>query len=333
MRFMALPPIMQVSRDVLGLISSHAGPDVIALRATCKKLKDASKNAFEAYQRQLIVDRYGTRLESEKDIPLDVLDRRAKSGPELSRTEETADNFIWLEIDEHSVPKMVDYQTRFFGEKSFFERLKAKYQIFRREPDQDRNALLQKLLSQLTELASELAEQPLDKAYPLQDLKDRNRRYETLVNQRIGLSHALMVSNMRYHCFLDNLSLIEKVIFCVVSFFHSFEKLPTGTVAFPELPEVLKTMNEEGVELGKTKIFVRDTLMEVEIRAELEFDPYEELSNKINFYILNPNRIRLGSFEIERTQIDPDGSLDTELEKAESFLKIPYCLFIVLKMG
>jgi len=310
---MAVPPILpilQFPKDVLGIIASETGEDVVALRKTCKKLRDASKSAFEAYQKQLLVDRYGTHLESELSTPFYILDGREKAV--LSPESNASSTNYWLDMDEYLVPKMVDYKTRFFERKSFFERFAAKYQLYRREPNRERDARLQKLLVHQAEIASQLVNQPLNPAHPLQDLRDRYRRHATLSKQMALLEQALLPS---YDKFLGSLNLVERALFYVASLLHSlFKKSYTETVAFPAFPNSIieKWNTREGVKLGETTISLEGNYTPVEIRANFSFQG-SQLNPKTEFFIVRTSDSRtLGHFDIERvwTRIGKDGTED-----------------------
>lgn len=305
---MTVTTILQCPNDIIGLIASRAGADVVALRKTCRQLRDGSKKAFEVYQRQLLVERYGTHLESELSTPFYILDGRGKAVLNLT------DPDLWLELDQGSIPKMINYHTHFFEGKSSTALWKAKYQFYRREPYRDLDDRLRNLFEEHVQIVEELAKQPLNPAHPLQDLRDRNRRYGILSKQRAILLDALSKSQSCYNSFITSLSRLERVLFYIASLFHSiFKKSYTDTVAFPEFSLSLEKLITvpEGIKLGEATISLGDELPRVEIRANfyLRGSPRSKTAFSI---VRTSDKKELGYFEIERvwTRIRENGSED-----------------------
>jgi len=327
--------ILSLPTDILTLITPYLGKDILPFRMVCKRFRDVSPVVFEAYKNKLFVDRYGARAECEKDISFDALIQRIESAAAIkeklgiNRTFQevllTSGDYepkferhlasfydLWLEIDLSEAPRLVEYEKASFFKKdpSTLERLKSRYRFYRREFHRERDIRVQNLLRLQDLVARDLTWQPFNSIYPLQDLRDRCRRLQTLQDERASLSHAMKASRGSYNSFLRKLSRIETVFFFVISWVHSwFQKPYTDELKIPALPASFDSLNKKGVILGKTKITFQGQEIPVEIRAR--FGSYDEstFSKRTVFGIYRQDdQSTLGHFGIQRswTHIKPD---------------------------
>src|ERR1700733_14153773 len=202
--------------EIVSTIAPLVGKSLLAFRATCPFFRECSERAYTIYRKQLFIDRYGAIPECEKDIPLTTLIERVQSSSRFdtavgidlsnlisevrSRTVKEARGVKnepnpWLEIDDQGVPQFVDYQKRFFeGKVSPKELFKAKFRFYRRRDFQVRDNQVEKLIALQDKVAKELDEQSLKASHPLQDLRDRCRRLQTLRDERDSLRASLSTS-------------------------------------------------------------------------------------------------------------------------------------------
>jgi hypothetical protein len=249
---------------VLNLLTPYLGKDFLNVRQTCRSLRDTYQRVFEDYVNPPFVERYGALTEIEKTIYLDTLIERIVRTLTLTKQlNKTRDP--WLVIEDAKPPRLVNYHDHFFGKiTSTIELLKAKYRFYRREGHRD----YQTLLDHQENIVSELDQKPLDPRFPLQDLRDRYRRLQTVNDERISLQGALRANETTYLAFLKSLSLGEKVLFVVLSFFHSFyQKVSLPTIELS--PLVFKMVAKEGITLAKTMITYKGREIPVKICAQL----------------------------------------------------------------
>jgi hypothetical protein len=341
-----LPTISDIPENPLGMLASFMGQhDLLAFRKTSRAFRAVSAPYFEVLKNQLkqlnqlFVDRYGSRTACEKDIPLKTLIRRAESFPTLdvcsgididppvrrSRSydkDRYAPQNLWLEIDPEGIPRLSNYQVFFRRTMSVLELLKTEYQFYRGDFHQVRDTRLLSLLNQQNEIDLELVLQPLNSNYPLQDLRNRMRRLQTLFNERTSLLCAMNRSKRCYQTFLGNLGIIKRVLFFVISYFHSFyQKAYTGEIEGSHLPPSFNELNNRGVPIGETKITFCEAEIPVVIKAKFGTSdmgvnsPYD-FSAKTILSIFRKNDQNatvpslLGSIEIIRiwSQIRPNGT-------------------------
>lgn len=332
-----LPSILSLPTDLLLLESAYLGKAILPFRRVCKRFRDASPIAFEAYKNKLFVDRYGARVECEKNIPVDFLALRIESAaaiqeslkkPDLTPETETVGHYeakferhlaefrdLWLEIDSSEVPRLVKYAETFFKkEASFLDRMKTKYRFYRREFHRERDEKVNKLIRLQDHIATELYYEPFNSLYPLQDLRDRCLRLQTLEEERTSLTHAMKASRGSYNDFLSKLRWVERVFFFVISWVHSWsQKSYTVELEISELPASFKSLNERGVKFSETKITFQGREIPVEIKAR--FGSWNEKTfSKRTIFALHQkdDPSMLGCFGIEKrwTHIKPDGHSD-----------------------
>ena len=119
--------------------------------------------------------------------------------------------------------------------------------------------LLQKSLREVSKIfknhvkaVKELLDKPYDSTHPVQDLRDRMVRIKNVEEERKLLLNALNQS-------CPNLTLIEKIIFTVISFFHSlWQPTVAQQVEKLDLPvKFCKLIDKKGpIQLGTTEIML-----------------------------------------------------------------------------
>jgi hypothetical protein len=341
--FMSVPQISSILSlpiDLLQMESTYLGKALLPFRRVCKRFRDASPIAFEAYKNKLFVDRYGARANCEKDIPFDFLVQRIESAvaikkrlskADLRREIETVGHYeakferhlaefrdLWLEIDDSQVPHLIEYEKASFFKKkaSFLERIKTKYLFYRREFHRERDEKVNKLIWLQNNIATELYYEPFNSLHPLQDLRNRCLRLQILEKERTRLSQAMKASRGSYNDFLSKLHQVERVFFFIISWFHSwFQKPYTVELEIPALPESFKSLNERGVKFSETKITFIGQEIPVEVKARFGSWDKKTFSKTIDFAIHQKNDpSMLGYFGIQRkwTLIKPNGLPDRD---------------------
>lgn len=327
--------ILSLPTDVLTLTSSYLGQAVVPFRGLCRRFRAVSLASFEAYKNKLFIDRNGTRAECEKDIPLGTLIERIKSAAaiqkklksKLNPAIETVGHYepklerhlagykdLWLEMDSSLVPRLMKFKKVSFFKKdaSIIERLKTKYRLYRREFHRERDEKINRLIRQQNAAARELDSKPFNALHLLQDLRNRCRRLQTLELERTSLSHAVKASRGSYNDFLSKLTLMEKVFFYVISWFHSWVKKPYVELEIPPLPVRVQSLNQ-GIKLSETKMTFQGQEIPLEIKAHIGLAYDGTFTHRTVFAIHQQNDpIMLGYFEIAKawTHIRPDNRTD-----------------------
>jgi hypothetical protein len=316
--------------------STYLGKAILPFRSVCKRFRDASPIAFEAYKNKLFVDRYGARADCEKDIPLDLLIQRIESAavnyeilglkePELSRYFKPKINLhspmphweLWLEIDSSQVPRLVNREASIFKkETSLYARLRTKYRFYRREFHRERDEKIKNILRLRNNIAEEFHTRLFNALHPLQDLRDRRRRVETLKAERGSLFSAWKETCGSYDDFLTKLSSIEKVFFSIISWFHSwFQKPYMDEYRVPEQSEIFESFDNKEIKLGETKIIFQGQKIPIDIKVRF----YWSATTAFSIY-RQDNQSKLGHLILERKWLQkrPNCRLDREFSELDA---------------
>lgn len=281
------------------------------------------------------IDQYGTRAICEKDISEETLRNRIQSISVINKIlsidallEERPNDFektladklaqakdYWLDFDAKGLPSLYKTEEHFVKkEASGWEKLKTRYHLYRGEFQRQRDNKLHELIRLQDEIANELNFTPLNTEHPLQDLRDRCRRLQMISAERESLTYALRVSTASYEALIKQLSLVEKIAFWVISWFHSF-RAPAYDKKFEIKPleNSAATLNEKGVILCERKITFEKEEIPLEIKARFELNSNQKFNAKTEFYISRAgNEAILGYFRIFRkwSRTRPNGFYD-----------------------
>jgi hypothetical protein len=281
------------------------------------------------------IDQYGVWPVCEKDFPEETLRARIKAVSDINNTlgidalleqrpydyektlavKLTQIRGYWLDFDASGIPSLRKIEEYFVKkEASGWEKFKTKYHLYRGEFQRQRDNKLQELIRLQDEIANELNFTPLNSEHPLQNLRDRCRRLQMISAERESLSYALQVSHASHEALMNQLSLAEKVVFWVISWFHSF-RVPAYNKKFEikSLENSAATLNEKGVKLGERKILFGKEEIQIEIKARFELSSNQKFNAKTEFYISRAgNEAILGYFRIFRmwSRTRPNGSYD-----------------------
>ena len=275
---------------------------ILALRKTSSLLKGIFEIPFRELRNQAFIAKHGSLAESEKTLSFDELMKRAKAEYRLWENHWGQPSNPWPVFNSEGVPQFVDYKRYYFENiTSWTALLRAKYRLYRCEDLQG----LQRNLELSDSISSELSQTPLSTVHPLQDLRNRCRRLETLTAERTHLQTfqgPLAESQNSYNDFLKNLSVIERILFFIVSLFHSlFQRAYHPIRALPNLPISFDKMIQTQVVLGIAEITFHGESIPLEIRAKLGSNDTLTFSKKTIFTIYNQNtHTELGSFGMEQ---------------------------------
>lgn len=277
-RIWELHEVLQTS-----LAPSLEDEDLLCLRETCRLLRDSFEDNFQRLRTQIFTERNGARARCEEHIPLNAQIEKAKRISALHKQlKKTSDP--WLVFDQEGIPQIVRYKDHFSGKPtSDWELLKAKYQFYRCNSLKDRDDQLETLFDFQDKIISDFDQKPLDRAHPLQDLRDRMRRVQKLHKERTLLQTALKLSHAS---FFKSLSLIEKVFFFVISFFHSLFQKSSSGIVIPSLAS--KRLRANRIQLAETTIVHNTQQITLLISAKLDYSN-GELADAMNVCIESKN--------------------------------------------
>ena len=295
---MSVPAVFN-NRDIFSQVSYFLSDnDILKFREVNKRCNHISKDRFRDIVKRNFNNEFGAIAVCEKTNTKESI-RSLKTRIKMVLDFNAVPQGQILHIDE-GVPSWKECQNVFDG-KTFFERLKQKYSYYRGDYDR---ALLEKIEATFKnhqEIAKDFPTEALDPKNQLQDLRDRIRRVQILLQERV-----ILKSNLHDYSKMPKQSLfnsLERIIFAIANFFHSFLKSPfilteqevASRLKNYDLPDFQK-LNSNQAKFGKTSISFEGKTIPLEVRAN-----FLNFSGKTGCHIYRTDTQKeVGNFRIQK---------------------------------
>lgn len=287
------------------------------LRATSKELNNSIENSEIAKKiiKDKINDSFGTVTTHEQQS-ISSMHAVANLHPAICSLKPNETSYEILTFIDGR-PQLLPEST-YFKNCSIWETFSKRYQIYRNNVSDDTAQQIINIYQNHLDTLNELLRTPYATDCPGQDLRDRIIRIKNIEKERDILTKAVQATKCDF-------SLIEKIIFWVIDFFHSLwepAKMTLKEMCHLHLPATSKdfTQKKGAPVIAKTEIILNEKKIPLGILLE-----QDTFNDRIRFVNLNSQEI-LGEIHLHKAWIDskePFVSLD-EMKELQPGLSESY---------